>query len=278
MKTRVLVTVKTYPTLSRKYGELVCTAGFREDGSWIRIYPIPFRKLDYEKKFKKWQWIEVELQRNAKRDHRPESHHILRQDSIMPMEDIPADGAFWDHRRRFALRRVHTNMARLIAEAHDRSKVTSLATFRPSGVIDAFCRPDSAEWSPTLLAQFRQTDLFHEIGDPFVSLEKIPWRFYLHFRDDQGKESRLMIEDWEICQLYRTCVQRGDSSDVAAEKVRQKILSLARDNDLHLFLGTTLRHHFRSLNPFIIIGLFYPKRPQLDLFSRQPQVDLFREE
>ena len=30
-KQRILVTVKTYPTLSRKYGETVCTAGIRED-------------------------------------------------------------------------------------------------------------------------------------------------------------------------------------------------------------------------------------------------------
>jgi len=38
-KERVLITVKTYPTLSRKYGETVCTAAVREDGSWVRIYP-----------------------------------------------------------------------------------------------------------------------------------------------------------------------------------------------------------------------------------------------
>lgn len=53
-QTRVLITVKTYPTLSEKYDELVCTAGFREDGSWIRIYPIPFRKLDYQNQYHKW--------------------------------------------------------------------------------------------------------------------------------------------------------------------------------------------------------------------------------
>ena len=40
---RILVTVKTYPTLSRKYGETVCTAGVREDGTWVRMYPVPFR-------------------------------------------------------------------------------------------------------------------------------------------------------------------------------------------------------------------------------------------
>src|SRR3989449_11719239 len=44
-KERVLITVKTYPTLSRKYGETVCTAGVREDGSWGRVYPVPFRRV-----------------------------------------------------------------------------------------------------------------------------------------------------------------------------------------------------------------------------------------
>ena len=43
---KVLITVKTYPTLSTKYEELVCTAGFREDGTWIRIYPVQFHFND----------------------------------------------------------------------------------------------------------------------------------------------------------------------------------------------------------------------------------------
>jgi hypothetical protein len=51
--TKVLITVKTYPAISQKYDELVCTAGFREDGTWIRVYPIPFRKLDYGSQYKK---------------------------------------------------------------------------------------------------------------------------------------------------------------------------------------------------------------------------------
>lgn len=44
-KTKVLICVKTYPTLSEKYDELVCTAGVKEDGSWIRIYPVPQAQL-----------------------------------------------------------------------------------------------------------------------------------------------------------------------------------------------------------------------------------------
>jgi len=30
--TKVLIAVKTYPTISAKYDELVCTAGFTENG------------------------------------------------------------------------------------------------------------------------------------------------------------------------------------------------------------------------------------------------------
>lgn len=70
--TRVLIAVKTYPTLSEKYDELVCTAGFLEDGTWIRIYPIPFRKLSYDKRYSKWQWIELDLVKNTS-DFRKES-------------------------------------------------------------------------------------------------------------------------------------------------------------------------------------------------------------
>jgi len=44
----ILSHVKTYPTLSKKYDELVCTAGILDNGSWARIYPLPFRKLDFK--------------------------------------------------------------------------------------------------------------------------------------------------------------------------------------------------------------------------------------
>ncbi|MFH1526336.1 MAG: hypothetical protein ABIG69_06745 [Bacteroidota bacterium] len=53
---RILIAVKTYPTISKRYDELVCTAGFLADGTWIRLYPIPFRKLDflYEEVPREW--------------------------------------------------------------------------------------------------------------------------------------------------------------------------------------------------------------------------------
>ena len=71
-KEKILVLVKTYPTKSNKYVETVCTAGIREDGSWVRIFPIPFRRLEDYQRFKKYQWIECTLYKSEK-DKRPES-------------------------------------------------------------------------------------------------------------------------------------------------------------------------------------------------------------
>ena len=107
-KEKVLISVKTYPTLSQKYGELVCTAGFREDGSWIRIYPIPFRQI--ESKYRKWQWIELDLVPHQS-DARKESFRPVDVDDIILGDfiDTKLKGA-WEERKRFALRKVYSNM------------------------------------------------------------------------------------------------------------------------------------------------------------------------
>lgn len=93
-KERVLITVKTYPTLSRKYGETVCTAGVREEGSWVRIYPVPFRRLDEAEQYKKFDWIECRLIRNSS-DPRPETFRLPRDDAAVPLRRPQPVG---DHR------------------------------------------------------------------------------------------------------------------------------------------------------------------------------------
>lgn len=50
----ILIVAKTYPTKSKKYTELVCTAGVDEDGNWYRIYPIPTKTLKEYEGFKKY--------------------------------------------------------------------------------------------------------------------------------------------------------------------------------------------------------------------------------
>lgn len=42
---KILLAVTTYPQPSRSYDELVCTAGLLEDGTWVRLYPVPLSFL-----------------------------------------------------------------------------------------------------------------------------------------------------------------------------------------------------------------------------------------
>jgi hypothetical protein len=101
---KVLITVKTYPTLSRKHGELVCTAGVREDGSWVRLYPIPFRLLDYKDRYQKFDWIETRLVRNTK-DPRPETFHLADTADIQQVGRMEtADN--WRERRDLMLKKT----------------------------------------------------------------------------------------------------------------------------------------------------------------------------
>lgn len=73
---KILVAVKAYPNSSTKYVETVCCAGVDlNTNQWLRLYPIPFRLLDDEKKFKKYSIIEADC-RKATDDHRPESYKV----------------------------------------------------------------------------------------------------------------------------------------------------------------------------------------------------------
>ena len=113
-KQRILVTVKTYPTLSRTYGETVCTAGIREDGTWVRIYPVPFRRLNESEQYRKYDWIECRLVRRTA-DPRPESFSPADQNELTPVGHIDTSDK-WRERRRLLLQtaQVYDRLDRLI--------------------------------------------------------------------------------------------------------------------------------------------------------------------
>ena len=77
---KILIATKTYPSISTKYKETVCTAGILLDDDekplkWIRIYPIRFRELDFDKRYKRWSIVSAEIEKNEK-DFREESYRI----------------------------------------------------------------------------------------------------------------------------------------------------------------------------------------------------------
>ena len=275
-KERIYVVAKTYPTISEKYAVLVCTAGIREDGSWIRLYPMPFRLLKDEQKYPKYTWIEVNIERNFS-DFRKES---FRPD-ISSIFVEPKPKVDWEERRKILLKntKIYTNKQTLIQKAKDRSNPISLALFKPAKIIDFIIEKDNRGWDAKKLAsleeQSRQLNLFQtieQIENEFRVVKKVPYKFSYRFEDDEGKKSTLMIEDWEIGMLYFNCLRySGGDENIALSKVKQKYLESFSTKDIYFILGTTLKNHFVSRNPFIIIGIFYPPMPpqyqQMTLFD-----------
>lgn len=261
-KEKVLITVKTYPSISEKYDELVCTAGFREDGSWIRIYPIQFRRKAYSQQYSKYQWIEVDLVKNTS-DFRKESYRPVSHDTeIKIVGEIKPDGDNWNERRKIVLNKVYTNLKDLISEAKNKEIGTSLAVFKPTRIHKLEIREVEREWSQKKLDQMNQLNLFgSERNGEFEVVKKLPYKFSYKLTDEAGTESTMMIEDWEIGQLYWNVLKKhAGNEELACEDVRNKYIDdLVRTKDLHLFLGTTKVHHNTAPNPFVIIGTFHPK-------------------
>ena len=102
----------------------------------------------------------------------------------------------------------------------------------------------------------------------------MPYRFSYVFEDEEGRESTLMIEDWEIEELYFNCLKTYGSEKDACLKVKEKYFdTFTTKHDVYLFLGSQYQHHIkRAKNPFVIIGVFAPQKAkqedpsQLSLF------------
>lgn len=87
------------------------------------------------------------------------------------------------------------------------------------------------------------------------------------FEDDAGKRSEMQVLDWEAGALFWKCFRKSGSEEEALVKVRQRYFEEFVAKDTHFFLGTTQQFHFVGVNPWVIVGVFYPPfDPQMDLF------------
>lgn len=266
-KIKVLITVVTYPLPSRSYDELVCTAGILETGEWIRIYPVPLKFLtglrkDGKMVSFKYNWIELDLiKRND--DFRPESHSPINYDfkDIEIFEKIDTQNN-WTERKKYCTAKVYTNLSQLIENSKAPTNV-SLATFKPTRVLEFIIEAEeNREWKDEWKDLRRQGDLFEPDRSPEITIPKLPYKFYYRFEDDERRLSRLMIEDWEIGALFWNCLKSTEGNETEAlKKVREQYeKNFIQNKDLYFFLGTTREWHMRrAKNPFVIIGVFYPK-------------------
>ena len=279
-KKNILILVKTYPVLSKKYDELVCTAGLTEEGEWIRLYPIPFRLIDFEKQYSKYQWVEMSVMKNTS-DYRPESYKV-DIDSITPRDSIPIKPNNWEERNKIILDNgphVYYKLEDLIKQSQKDD--TSLGILKPFKVIDFVATPTERKWDQNkinyILSKHEQLSLFQNLENDLRIIRKVPYKFQYVFQDDPAdRPYKLMIEDWEIGVLYWKMYDKFKDETIAIEKVREKYFLYFVENpkrELYFFMGTTLEHH-KSPSPFVIIGVYStPKRPEttMSLFDDLPE-------
>jgi len=210
----------------------------------------------------KYTWIELDL-KQRKDDFRPESYSPKDYEfNDLVIGDTIDTKCNWLVRKQYCLNKVYTNMNTLIDESKAPQN-KSLATFKPTKVHRLLIEKDESEWKPVWKALQSQMNLFEDKNEkPEQAFPKVPYKFKYEFEDETGKKRKLMIEDWEIGQLYWNCLRKSNNDEeLALEKVRKQYeTNFINNKDIHLFLGTTKEWHTRrSKNPFVIIGVFYPK-------------------
>ena len=99
---RVLIWGKTYPELSAKYVETVCTGGVLSDGTPIRLYPVPLRYLATGQQYRLYDWIDVPTEKSGS-DPRPESHKVV-SDLIECVGHLGTDRSSWRSRQELIFR------------------------------------------------------------------------------------------------------------------------------------------------------------------------------
>ncbi|MGB9858904.1 MAG: hypothetical protein ACPLQP_03090 [Moorellaceae bacterium] len=252
-KTKVLITVMTYPHPSRGYQELVCTAGITENGEWVRLYPIDYRYRPKHQRFVKYQWIEVGLApKGSGNDNRKESRKP-DLDSIKLLGKPLSTANNWYERRQI-IDKLPVYTVNQLRSLYEKDK-TSLGIVRPKRVIDLDIEESDPNWKPEWDILFKQLRLF---GPPPKPLTKIPYKFsYVFECEDSTTPHKTIIEDWELGVLYLKEVSRLGSEDKAAESVRAKFLNemCSPSRDTCFFMGTTFPY-----NSWVVLGVFWPPK------------------
>lgn len=265
MRKKILTLVKTYPNPSRKYQESVCVAGVTEDKKWIRLYPVRFRSLDDEKRFHKYQWVELDIIESS--DPRPYTYKPLI-DNMVTGKKIGTNNN-WSERKEWVYSLLTDSMCSVQQEANqcleeNRPVARSLAAFRPRLVEDLEVEPDEPDWTADQKAWMGQQGLFDKYRHP---LEKVPYKFYYRYSCAAEKccGHRQSIIDWEIMQLYRNikCTCRREEEII--QKIKDKWLGqmCGHDKDTVFFVG----NGFQTPKSFMVLGVFYPKRVMGQPFS-----------
>lgn len=261
---RILILAKTYPSPSAQYVETSCIAGITEHGAMRRLYPVPFRMIEEGQQFKKWQWIDVRVEK-ATKDHRRESHKIY-VDTIS-CQDVLDTRREWAARWEWLDKIPSFQSFQELAAARLTEGVT-LGLVRPKAVLALEIQEARhADWTDEekekLTREQMQGDLFSEADarQQVRTLRKVPFDFYYRYRCDTAdgeQDERHKIVDWEAGALYWNCRQRYREGWEGP--FRAKLEGELIGKELMFLMGTI--HRFPD--QWLIVSLIYPPKRKPD--------------
>ncbi|MFA5794273.1 MAG: hypothetical protein WC980_04315 [Candidatus Brocadiia bacterium] len=250
---QILITVKTYPTPSKKYVETVCVAGVSlSNKKFVRLYPIRYRDLDENKKFKKYSVIKAKIAKAAD-DHRPESYKI-NADSIEIIDTLGTKDK-WLKRKGIVLPVLDKSMCEILKQEPLTHK--SLGLIKPERIefTKGKARNKDIEEAQRCYAQM---DL---INKQKQTIEFIPYEFRYKFYcagEPNCPGHDFPIIDWEIGQSYRSWRADYPNEDVLLQKIKQRWFDeiCSPNKDTYFYVGNV--HRFRDT--FMVLGVFYPPK------------------
>ena len=248
---KVCVMVRTYPMPARKGIEVSCTAGITDKGKWIRLFPVPYRFLGQDKRFRKYQWIEVSVQKGN--DPRPESYRIF-EDTIKIISTPLSTRHKWEARRNI-ISPVQAHCLCCLERERKLNGVPTLGFFKPQYIEKLLIKKDDSPWTQKQLHALQQGHLFNK--RPIKQLEKIPYEFRYKFQcaEKRCNGHTLICTDWEIGESWRKWSR--EYGNEWEEKFRNKYeREMIEKYDTHFFVGT----HRGHAQTWMIVGLFYPPR------------------
>ncbi len=255
----VLITVKAPPNPSKKYQETNCCAGIdMETGIWVRLYPIPFRLLGYDKQFPKYSIISVKCQRPL-RDKRVESYKV-DQDSIKIQRFLDTTNK-WFERKKIVLPTLPPSFCKIFEDIKIKK---SLGIFKPTD-IEFIIQKAVPKNEKKRRAAYNQYYLFDKKLKP---IEQIPFSFYYRFKCcncPNCPSHKLMIHDWELMEAYRRWRLKYSDQNILLNKIREKWFDelCGPTKDTYFFVGNV----WRRPKQFMVLGVFWPPKAPLSLFT-----------
>lgn len=252
----VIITVKAAPTPSATYGETVCVAGVSADLSepgWFRLYPINFRYLQQDRKFRKYDVVSLEAVPNRKDDFRAESWRP-NIDSLTVVRHLKD----WKRRRPWMDPYVGPSMCELNRATREDAHARSLGLVRVADVT-GFDIEKHPGWTQDeqrkIDGYLSQLTLFGD--DDRTPLGAPRFRAYYKWRctDTSCGGHRQGLIDWEFVALQRRLVGRSDADAMAALRQRWVDELCSSANEVSFYVGNQAKHP----QTFSVLGVYYPK-------------------